>query len=89
MDTTEFFEPIELPDDIVSETFHTIHGYKFRCVKYIIKMKRKHKTEERWFCLKEGSGADLPTYIREGAKRTGFKSFNSFFAMAGYYRMTL
>jgi len=79
----------DLPDDIVSETFHTIYGYKFRCVKEVVKMKRKQKIQEHWFCLKEGLGQSLPEYIREGAKRTGFKDFRKFFAMLGYYKLSL
>jgi len=92
---SQFFEAImperrqvsPLPEDIVSETYHTIHGYRLKCIKRIVKAKRQHKTEERWYCLKECLGADLPAYVREGAHRTGFKSFRSFFALMGYFRM--
>lgn len=81
----ELFFYIEMPDNIVSDTRHTIHGYKLRCVKELKKSPRKHKIVEHWFCLNEGSGAGLPRYIREGSKFTGFKSYNSFFSMLGYY----
>lgn len=77
---------IETDDDIISDTIHTIYGYKLRCIKRQIKLKTKWKLEERWYCLKEGEGKDLPVYVREGTKRTGFKSYNSFFAMAGFYK---
>jgi len=83
----DFFDiPVkDLPDDVLSETFHTIHGYKLRRVARRVKMKTKWKIEERWFCLKEGAGKDLPQYVREGAQRTGFHSANNFFAMASFY----
>lgn len=79
----------DLPDDVISETFPVIYNHKFRKVVMLTKTKSgKQKTDERWFCLKEKDGKDLPVYVREGATRTGFKSFNAFFAMAGYYRST-
>ena len=89
MNITDYFEIPEklLPDEVVSDTTHTIHNYKFRCVKSLVKVKNKETYQDRWFCLKEGAGQTLPTYIREGAKRTGFKTYNSFFAMLGFYNI--
>lgn len=88
MKTPDFFNvsPKDLPDDVISETFRTIRNYKFRCVRKIVKMKRKRKVEERWYCLKEQNGKNLPVYVREGAKRTGFKDLRSFFAVLAYYK---
>jgi len=79
---------LEMDDNIISQIHYTIHGYKLECVKKIIKNKKhQEKVQERWFCLKEAAGKDLPEYVRMGAKRTGFKTFNSFFAAMAYYRM--
>ncbi len=88
----EFKEQIEeriteQDNEIIAETFATIHGYKFRCIKSIVKKKNSWPVEERWFCLTEGEGKGLPHYIREGAHKTGYKTWNNFFAMLGYYKM--
>jgi len=63
-----------------------LDGYRLRKITSVVHTKRKYKTEERWFCLPEGNGADLPPYVREGAHRKGYKTFNAFFAQMGYYR---
>ena len=79
--------PRDLPEDIVADVRVVIYGYHFRKIAKILRLKRKTKLEERWFCLPIGPGADLPEYVRFGAHRTGFKSFNNFFAMAAFYSM--
>lgn len=72
----------EEDDSIIADTRHTIYGYKFRCIKKQI----NYKVEERWYCLKEGEGQDLPRYIRENAHGTGYKSLNTFFSSLGFYK---
>jgi hypothetical protein len=73
--------------EFISNTLHNFYGYRLRKVVYQIHLKRKYKVLERWFCLDEGEGAGLPAYVRLGAKRTGYKTYNNLFACIAYYRM--
>jgi len=75
--------------ELVAELNKTIFGYNFKVFRYsYLKGKRKKPTiEERWFCLKELQGKDLPEYIRNNSKGTGYKTFNAFFSCTAFYRM--
>lgn len=77
----------EAEPELISNTIHNFYGYRLRRITTRIHLKRKYKLVEKWFCLKEGEGQDLPDYIRLGAHRTGYKSYNSLFAAVAYYRM--
>jgi len=82
-----FFEmPVtDLPEDVVADTTHLIHGYKLRRVARRVKMKRKWKVEERWFVLPEGLGAELAEFVRMSASRTGYKTLNALFSSVTYH----
>jgi len=53
----------------------------------VAKRVKGYKVDERYFCLPVGAGAKLPAWVREGVKGTGYKTYNAFFAVAGYYRV--
>jgi hypothetical protein len=76
----------EVNDNILSETRHHIRGYDFIKRTFQVKKKRSWKLEERWFALKTGKGVRIPEYVREGARRCGYKSFKGFFSQLAYYQ---
>lgn len=87
----DFFDipTTDLPEGVVSDTTLTFSGYKIRKIVRVIKMKRKVKTEERFFCLKEGLGKRLPENVREHASRKGYKTLSSLFSVIKYYQVSL
>jgi hypothetical protein len=84
--TATTIKEIEVPE-YISNTIHNFYGYRLRRITTRIHLKRKYKLVEKWFILPEGEGQDLPEYVREGAHRTGYKTYNSLFAAVAYYRM--
>ena len=53
----------EAEPELISNTIHNFYGYRLRRITTRIHLKRKYKLVEKWFCLKEGEGQDLPTTL--------------------------
>jgi hypothetical protein len=85
---TERFPELDLPENVVSDTRHTIGGYKLRCIKQIVKTKRTQKLKEKWFVIENNTSMKLPEYVKSGAHRTGYNSLSGLFSCITYYKNT-